>query len=243
MPDETEKPEEFPKFERVMIFSAHPDDPEFGAAGTLARLAAEGSCVNVVICTDGSEGGEDPAVPDAELSAQRYEEQRAASRALGLNECLFLGQPDGRLTPSLEFRREITREIRKFRPDLVLTHYPTYNLDTGIGGYHPDHLAVGQATLAAVYPAARNPRAFRELLEEGLEPWKVREVWIPTWTSGDYFVDITSTIDRKIAALEAHKSQFTGWENWQEEIRKRSHEAGEKAGYEFAEGFKRIKIF
>src|SRR5438270_13783685 len=103
MPDETEKPEEFPKFERVMIFSAHPDDPEFGAAGTLARLAAEGSCVNVVICTDGSEGGEDTAVPDAELSAPRYAEQRAARCALGLTECPSTGQQAGRLPTPMAF--------------------------------------------------------------------------------------------------------------------------------------------
>ena len=116
------------------------------------------------------------------------------------------------------------------------------NIDTRIGGDHPDHIAVGQATLAAVYPAARNPRAFRELLGEGLEPWRVKEVWLPTWNMGDFFVDISSTVDRKIAALRRHESQFQNWENWEENLRDRMKQIGEKSGYEYAEGFKRIKI-
>jgi LmbE family N-acetylglucosaminyl deacetylase len=119
---------------------------------------------------------------------------------------------------------------------------PVIDINTPIGGYHPDHLAVGQATLAAVYPAARNPRAFRELLAEGLEPWRVKEVWIPSWNLGDYFVDISSTVDRKIAALRRHESQFQNWENWEENLRDRMKQIGEKSGYEYAEGFKRIKI-
>ncbi len=239
---EEKKTEEFPQFERAMIISAHPDDPDFGAAGTLARLVDGGSRVTIVICTDGSEGGEDPTVLDAELSRVRYAEQCAAAAELGINDVVFLGHPDGRLEHTLEFRREITALIRKHRPDLVLTHVPAINLDSPIGGYHPDHLAVGQATLASVYPAARNPRAFRELLDEGLEAWKVKEVWIPTWNQGDFFVDISSTVDRKIAALRRHESQFQNWENWEQNLRDRMKQIGEKSGYEYAEGFKRIKI-
>jgi LmbE family N-acetylglucosaminyl deacetylase len=241
---EEEQPEEFPTFERAMMVSAHPDDPDFSAAGTLARLAAAGTTVTVVICTDGSEGGEDPTVPDAELSKRRYAEQCAASAELGITDVVFLGHPDGRLEPTIEFRGEIAAQIRRHRPELVLTHVPNINLDMPIGGYHPDHLAVGQATLGAVYPAARNPRAYRELLAEGLEAWKVKEVWIPMWTQGNYFVDISSTVERKFAALRRHESQFANWENWEEGMRDRMKQsaAASGTGFEFVEGFKRIKI-
>ena len=241
---EEKQPEEFPTFERAMMISAHPDDPDFSAAGTLARLAAAGTRVRIVICTDGSEGGEDPSVPDAELTKRRYAEQCAASAELGIDDVVFLGHPDGRLEHTVEFRGEVAREIRRHRPDLVLTHVPTINLDMPIGGYHPDHLAVGQATLASVYPAARNPRAYRELLAEGLEAWKVKEVWIPMWTMGNFFVDISGHIDRKIAALRRHESQFQNWENWETVLRDRMKQTAQASGtgFEFVEGFKRIKI-
>ncbi len=239
---EEKEPEEFPQFASALIISAHPDDPDFAAAGTLARLVDGGAKVTIVICTDGSEGGEDPTVPDAELTRLRYAEQSAAAKELGIEEVVFLGHPDGRLEPTIEFRKEVTGLLRRYRPELVFTHVPVINLDTPIGGYHPDHLAVGQATLGAVYPAARNPRAFRELLDEGLEPWRVKEVWIPSWTQGDFFVDIGSTVDRKIAALRRHESQLKNWENWEQNFRERMKQVGEKSGYEYAEGFKRIKI-
>src|SRR5437588_2999891 len=174
---EDHKAEEFPRFERVLVIGAHPDDPDFSAAGTLARLVEGGAKVTIVICTDGSEGGEDPAVPDAELTQLRYAEQCAAAAQLGIQDVVFLGHPDGRLENTLEFRKELTALIRRHRPELVLTHFPSISIDAPIGSYHPDHLAVGAATLAAVYPASRNPRAFRELLSEGLEPWRVKEVW------------------------------------------------------------------
>lgn len=239
-----EEREEFPTFERALMISAHPDDPDFSAAGTLARLAAAGTQVRIVICTDGSEGGEDPDVPDAELTSRRYAEQCAASAELGIGDVVFLGHPDGRLQHTIEFRREIAAEIRRHRPELVLTHIPAINLDFPIGGYHPDHLAVGQATLAAVYPAARNPRAFRELLDQGLEAWKVKEVWIPMWTRGDFFVDITAQVDKKIAALSRHRSQFQNWKNWKKGMRDRMKQTAKASGtgYEYVEGFKRIKI-
>jgi LmbE family N-acetylglucosaminyl deacetylase len=239
---EEKSPEEFPQFATAMIISAHPDDPDFGAAGTLARLVDGGAKVTIVICTDGSEGGEDPTVPDAELTRLRYSEQCAAAQELGIDDVVFLGHPDGRLEATVEFRKEITALLRSHKPELVFTHVPVINIDTPIGSYHPDHVAVGATTLGAVYPAARNPRAFRELLDEGLEAWRVKEVWIPTWNQGDFFVDISSTVDRKVAALRRHESQFQDWENWEEDLRGRMKQIGEKSGYEYAEGFKRIKI-
>jgi LmbE family N-acetylglucosaminyl deacetylase len=232
------------RFERVLVVCAHPDDAEFGFGATVARLADQGSEVTYVVCTDGSQGGEDPAVPDEELTLTRYQEQRDAAAVLGVRDVVFLGHRDGHLFPDLELRRELVREIRRHRPDLVLAQSPLRVLGSGIGAYHPDHLAVGEATLQAVYPDSRNPRAFRELLQEGLEPHRVREVWVGATQEPDHFVDVTDYIDRKIQAIECHRSQLgkphhgsDGPGKW---IRERLHAVGEQAGYEYAEGFRRL---
>jgi LmbE family N-acetylglucosaminyl deacetylase len=239
------EPEEEPKFERALVISAHPDDPEFGSGATVAYLTRKGVEVHYVICTDGSAGGEDPSVPDEELIRTREREQCDAAMVLGVKDVVFLGYKDGTLTASLDLRRDITRQIRRFRPDLVITHMPARVLSVPIGAAHPDHLATGEATLAAVYPDARNPRAFRELLQEGLEAHKVKEVWIPAAADGDYFVDATDLVETKIEAIMCHKSQFEKPDmepdapaKW---IRERMKMTGEKAGYEYAEGFRRLK--
>ena len=229
-----------PKYERALVISAHPDDPEFGQGGTVAKLAAEGVEVSYVVCTDGSEGGEDSTTSDPELTECRYREQRAAAEILGVKEVVFLGLPDGRLTPSIDLRRELTRQIRRFRPDIVFTHTPVINLSVPIGAYHADHLAVGQSTLAAVYPASRNPRAFRELLQEGLEPWRVKEVWIASWVEGDHYVDISASIEKKIAAIMAHQSQTANWKDMEKNMRDRHASLKERSGFEYAETFRRI---
>ena len=234
-----------PKYKRVLVVLAHPDDPDFGAGGSICRLADEGAAVTYVIVTDGSQGGEDPKQKDAELKAIREREQRAAARVLGVKKVEFLGYKDGHLTPDLKLRHDIVRMIRKHKPELVITHIPGRALDVPIGGSHPDHLAVGEATLAAVYPDSRNPRAFRGLLKEGLEPHAVKEVWIPFWTQGDLLVDITSTLDRKIKALHKHKSQVAkpgqAWD-FEKFMRKRHADIGKRGGYRFAESFKKISI-
>lgn len=229
---------------RVLVISAHPDDPDFGSGGTVARLTRDGVSVGYVICTDGSQGGEDPAVPDAELTRVRYQEQRDAAARVGVTDVVFLGFRDGHLEPNVELRRAVTAEIRRFKPDAVITHSPLRDLDVPIGASHPDHLAVGEATLAAVYPDARNPRAYRDLLAVGLEAHVVREVWMPAFTAPDKVVDITDTIDDKLAALQCHASQFQkpGLEEgapgkW---VRERSAKVGEKHGFKYAEGFRRI---
>ncbi len=241
MPEESEPA----KFDRVLVVSAHPDDPEFGFGATVAKLTSEGADVRYVVVTDGSLGGEDPTVPDSELTATRYQEQRAAALVLGVTEVVFLGFPDGELTVDIPLRRAITKEIRRHRPDLVLTHAPARMLGVGIGASHPDHLAVGEATMCAVYPDARNPRAYRELLAEGLQPHKVREVWLPVFGEADHFIDATPLMDRKIEAILQHKSQFQKPDlpegapaKW---IRERAKQVGEKAGFEYAEGFKRLE--
>lgn len=247
-PTQPEPQSQQPKpLERVLVVSAHPDDPEFGSGATIAKLTSEGAQVYYCICTDGSQGGEDPTVPDAELSERRYAEQRAAAEVLGVQDVTFLGFRDGHLRSDIELRKAITAEIRRRRPDLVITHLPTRVLVTqGIGAFHPDHLAVGEAALAAVYPDARNPRAYPELLEQGLEPHKVREVWIPAFGESDHFIEVTDELlERKIEAILCHRSQFEkpGMEDgapgkW---IRERMKQTGERAGYRYAEGFKRLE--
>jgi LmbE family N-acetylglucosaminyl deacetylase len=234
-----------PKFKSVLVVSAHPDDPDFGAGGAIAKLAKNGSRVTYVIVTDGSQGGEDPKQKDSELVAIREKEQKAAARVLGVKKVEFLGYKDGHLSPDLKLRHDIVRMIRKYKPELVITHIPGRVLDAPMGGSHPDHLAVGEATMAAVYPDSRNPRAFRGLLKEGLQAHEVKEVWIPLWTSGDYLVDISSTLDQKIAALRKHKSQVSKpgreWD-FEKFMRKRHREVGKRGGYRYAESFKRITV-
>jgi len=241
-----EKKEALP-ITRVLVIAAHPDDPECGFGATVAKFARDGAEVFYCIVTDGSQGGEDPHVPDEELTATRYHEQRCAAAKLGVKDITFLGFPDGYVEPNVELRKAITADIRRRRPDLVLTHAPVRVLVTqGIGGFHPDHLAVGEATLRAVYPDARNPRAYRELLTEGLEPHKVREVWLPGYTEADHFVEVTpDLLELKIEAIMCHASQFQkpGIEEgapgkW---IRDRMKAIGEKAGFEYAEGFRRLE--
>lgn len=237
---------ELPKLERVLVVSAHPDDPEFGFGGAVAKLTSEGTEVIYVICTDGSQGGEDPEVPDADLTATRYEEQRAAAGVLGVKDVVFLGFKDGHLAPDLDLRRAITEQIRLFKPDAVFTHSPIRNLSIGIGASHPDHTAVGEAALSAVYPDARNPRAFRDLLSEGLTAHKVKEVWLGAWTDGDHVVDVTPYVDKVIQALRCHRSQFEkpdrdpDWD-FEKFLRERLAEVGKPHGYEYAQRFRRIE--
>jgi LmbE family N-acetylglucosaminyl deacetylase len=234
-----------PKFQKVMVVSAHPDDPDFGAGGSVARLADSGAEVTYVIVTDGRQGGEDPTQKDSELVAIRQKEQKAAAKVLGVKKIEFLGYKDGHLSPDLKLRRDIVRMIRKHKPELVITHIPGRVLDAPMGGSHPDHLAVGEATMAAVYPDSRNPRAFRSLLKAGFAPHEVKEVWIPFWTLGDYYVDVTKTLERKIEALKKHKSQVAKpgrtWD-FEKFMRQRHRDIGKKAGYQYAESFKRITV-
>lgn len=248
-PEGPSEPEVTPAapLETVLVVSAHPDDPEFAAGATVAKLAAGGARVFYCVCTDGSQGGEDPDVPDHELTERRYAEQRAAAAVLGVAEVTFLGLKDGHLAAGLDLRRAITAEIRRRRPDLVITHNPMRSLSTGIGASHPDHLAVGEATLCAVYPDARNPRAFRDLLEQGLEPHRVREVWVSAYDQADHFIEVSrELLELKIKAIGCHASQFekpgTDVENGPRQwITDRMKQLGERAGFEFAEGFKRIE--
>ena len=190
---------------RVLVVVAHPDDIDFGMSGTVAALTAAGSEVVYAIATSG-EAGPPEDVDRSELAVLREKEQRAAAAAVGVHDVRFLGLPDGHLVADLELRRCISAQIRIVRPDLVLQQSPERRYDR-IYASHPDHLAVAEATISAVYPDARNPHAHTNLSLEGLEPHSVPEVWIGGLEPPDLFVDITDVFDRKVAALSAHESQ------------------------------------
>jgi LmbE family N-acetylglucosaminyl deacetylase len=193
-------------FDRALVICAHPDDVDFGAAATVATLVDQGTEVRYCIVTDGEAGGSDLSQSRAEMAKVRQEEQRAAAALVGVRDLTFLGYPDGRLTATLELRRDLSRVIRQFRPDLVMAPSPERNW-TVIFASHPDHLAAGEAAVDAVYPDSRNPFAHPELLEEGLEPHTVRALWLMAAPVANVAVDITDAFSRKVSALACHVSQ------------------------------------
>jgi LmbE family N-acetylglucosaminyl deacetylase len=188
--------------------TAHPDDVDFGTAGTVAAFTKAGLEVTYCIATNGEAGGSDRSVSRADMAVLRQREQRAAAAEVGVTDLRFLGHPDGRLQPTIELRRDISRVIRQVRPERVVTQSPQRRWDF-IYASHPDHLAAGEAAVSAVYPDARNPFAHPELLEdEGLEPWTVNELWIGGVPDINVAVETTSTITQKVAALLRHESQI-----------------------------------
>ena len=201
-----ERPDEDPL--RILVVTAHPDDVDFGAAGSVAVWTAQGAEVSYCIVTDGDAGGWDPEMERAEIPRIRRAEQTAAAALVGVEELIFLGYPDGRLEASLDLRRDLARVIRQVRPHRVVCQSPE-RLWEVIFASHPDHLAAGEAVLCAVYPDARNPFAFPELAAAGYEPHVVAEVWIMATPRPDRFVDVTETFERKLAALRCHASQGT----------------------------------
>jgi LmbE family N-acetylglucosaminyl deacetylase len=205
---------------RVLVVTAHPDDVDFGASATVAAWTRAGIDVSYCICTSGDAGGFDDT-PRDQMAPLREAEQKAAAVEVGVHDVTFLRYPDGKLTPSIELRRDISREIRRVQPQRVLTQSPEIWWKR-LGASHPDHRAAGEAALAAVYPDARNPFAHPELLaDEGLEAWTVRELWIMGAPEErvDHPVDVTATIECKIAALGAHGSQTAHMEGLEERIR------------------------
>jgi len=192
--------------ERALVVAAHPDDADFGAAGTVAGWVAAGVEVTLLLCTRGDQGGFDDT-PREEMPLLREREQRAASAELGVTDVRFLdGFGDGWLEPTWELQRQIVRVLRDVRPRRVLCQSPVRMLQR-LQASHPDHLAAGEATVRAVYPASENRFAWPELLDEGLEPWKVVELWLMAHEDSQHVVDITDRFDRKLAALGAHASQ------------------------------------
>ncbi|MBE1533608.1 LmbE family N-acetylglucosaminyl deacetylase [Actinomadura algeriensis] len=192
--------------QRILAVMAHPDDVDFGAAGSVAGWTDAGIEVVYLMVTDGDAGGFDDGLTRPEMAALRRDEQRAAAKIVGVTDVRFLGHPDGRVEATLDLRRDIARVIRQVRPDRVVMPSPERNYER-IYPSHPDHRAVGAAALDAVYPDARNPYAFPELLTEGLEAWTAREVWLSGGPTANHYVDITDRFDRKVSALRAHASQ------------------------------------
>jgi LmbE family N-acetylglucosaminyl deacetylase len=201
-------PRDDSEIERALVIAAHPDDADFGSAGTVATWTTKGIEVSYCIVTSGQAGGFDPTVPRSKIPGIREAEQRAAADEVGVHDVTFLGYPDGAVEVTQELRRDIAREIRRVRPQRVVCQSPERNWNR-IGASHPDHLRTGEAALCAVYPDARNPFAHPELLTAGLEAWSVAEVWINAAPTAllNHWVDITDTFDRKVAALKAHVSQ------------------------------------
>ena len=227
--------------------TAHPDDVDFGSAGSVAAFTAAGLEVTYCIATSGEAGGSDRTITRADMAALRQDEQRAAAAVVGVSDVRFLGHPDGIVVANRELRRDISRVIRQVRPERVLTQSSERNLEF-IFASHPDHLATGEAALDAVYPDARNPFAHPELLDdEGLEPWSVPELWImgPGGQGAGIAVDTTATVERKVAALMAHKSQMADPDAVAQRVQDWGRANGELAGLgegRSAELFRTVQI-
>ncbi|MGH3281127.1 MAG: PIG-L deacetylase family protein [Trebonia sp.] len=218
------------EIQRVLVVAAHPDDIDFSAAGTIALWTDAGIEVTYCIVTDGDAGGFAETVPRAEMAPLRRQEQTAAAEVLGVHDLRFLGYPDGRVEPVLALRQDLARVIRQVRPDRLVCPSPERNYQR-IGASHPDHRAVGSAALDAVYPDARNPFAYPELLaDEGLEPWTVREVWVPAASGAGHYVDVTLVFPRKVAALRAHESQTGHLDDLEEVLRSWLTRTAERGG-------------
>ena len=228
---------ELSDFERALVIVAHPDDAEFSSAGTVALWTAAGVAVTYVICTDGAQGSADPSLQAFELAAIRQREQLAAAEVLGVEHVEFLGHPDGGLVADVRLRRELTRAIRRFRPDRVVCQNAVRHY-ANLGGNHPDHLAAGQGAIEAVYPFARNRYAFPELLAEGLEPHTVGEVWVTGTETPDRLVDVSATLERKLEALRCHRSQQK--DDPGARVSARLAETGKPHGMAYAEAFRRV---
>ena len=227
---------------RFMVIAGHPDDAAFGPAGTAARWIDEGSTGWLVCCTSGDAGGEDPDADPLELAAVREREQRAAADVIGYAGVTFLHMPDGALVNDLILREHLVREIRTFRPDAVLATDPTV-IFYGDGGInHADHRAAGIAAVDAVYPAARNPMAFPALARSGLTAHKVRRLYLFWPNEPNVRVDISATLERKIAALAAHASQIKEPARLAERIRAWAAEEGESIGVAAGEALRMLII-
>jgi len=237
MPDDR-----LPTPERVLVVAAHPDDVEFGAGATIARWVGEGSAVRYLVVTRGEKGSDDANADPEALAKLREHEQRAAAAELGVDGVDFLDQPDGQVVASLALRERVTWAIRSFRPEAVMTHDPTVLFVNNEWVNHPDHRAVGEATVDAVFPTARDPLNFREHLDAGVGPWKVAELYLWSTNEANQIVDVAATLDRKIAALEHHASQFRSFDEIARWVRQRAEELGERAGYGAAEGFRRVTL-
>jgi LmbE family N-acetylglucosaminyl deacetylase len=227
--------------ESAIVIVAHPDDPDFSCAGTMARWAKSGTRICYVLCTSGDVGIAEPGMTREKAAQIREKEQREAAKIVGVHEVVFLGEPDGMLQPTLELRKKIVREIRRFRPEVVVTGDPTRVWSGNSYINHPDHRAAATAALDATFPAAGQPNLFEELATEGLSAHKPRKVYVTSWEEADVFVNIEDTIDVKVAALRAHKSQMKDWDP-EPRIKEWAALRGEGKEMAYAESFRVITL-
>ncbi len=225
------------EWDTYMWVVAHPDDAEFSSAGTIARLTALGRKVVIIQVTSGDKGTPDSSVPGHELAFGREVEERNAASVLGVSEVVYLRCTDGELVPDLALREKIVRQIRRFKPDVIVSHdpYRPYAL-------HPDHRACGFAAIDSVYPTARDPHYFPEHLEEGLEPHKTAEIWFFNAEHPDLVVDITETFDTKISSLREHASQVGDGIEMAKRVRERNAEVAADQSFELAEAYKVVQM-
>lgn len=234
-----------PEGNSVLVVMAHPDDAEFGCGGTIAKWAAAGKEINYVLCTSGDKGSSDLDMNTYKLAQQRRVEQINAAHTLGAKDVVFLSYEDGTLRNTLELRRDIVREIRRFRPDAVICQDPTMRFGGNRYLNHPDHRAAGDACLDAVYPSARDPHVFPELLVENLMPHKVREVFMSTQQNPDVWIDISDCFQRKLDGLRQHTSQVgERMDQVEQRIRERAAATARQHNlpYELAEGFRYFRL-
>ena len=228
--------------ESAMAIVAHPDDIEFSCVGTLARWANAGSRISYVLCTSGDVGIDEPGMTRERASEIREVEQRHAAEIAGASEVIFLREPDGMLVATLELRKKLVREIRRFRPEVVVCGDPTIVWAGNDYINHPDHRAAATAALDATFPAAGQPNLFEELELEGLKAHKPRKVYVTTWDeSADVYVNIESTIDVKIQALRAHISQMKEWDP-EKSIRDWAAERARGKEMSYAEGYRVVTL-
>jgi LmbE family N-acetylglucosaminyl deacetylase len=232
----------FPHPERVLVIVAHPDDPEFGVAGTCAVWAAQGAEVTYVIVTDGSKGSAEEDMTREKLIEVREAEQRQAAEAVGVSNLVFLRQPDGEVSNTYELREKLVRQIRKYKPDVIVTHDPSTRIFRDSYLNHRDHRVVGDTTLDAIFPLARDRLNFPEHEAEGLAPHKVLDVFLIFSDQPNYWVDITTTVEQKIKSLQAHKSQIGDLEELAKRIYERTQAVAEHVSFEYGEAFRRVQL-
>jgi LmbE family N-acetylglucosaminyl deacetylase len=227
--------------ESAMAIHAHPDDIEFTCAGTLARWARAGSRVVYVLCTSGDVGIDEPGMTREQAAQIREAESLEAAHIAGVNQVIFLREPDGLLQPTLELRKKLVREIRKFRPEVIVTGDPTIIWSGNDYINHPDHRAAAMAALDATFPAAGQPNLYEELAQEGFTAHKVRKVYAHVWGKADVFINIEETMDIKIAALRAHKSQLKDWDP-EPMLKEWASDAAKGKEMQYAEAFKVVTL-
>jgi LmbE family N-acetylglucosaminyl deacetylase len=227
--------------ESAMAIVAHPDDIEYSCAGTMARWAKAGTRICYVLCTSGDVGIDEPGMTRSRASAIREAEQLEAAHITGVEDVVFLREPDGMLMPTLELRKKLVREIRRFKPEVVVCGDPTIVWAGADYINHPDHRAAATAALDAVFPAAGQPNLFEDLAQEGLSAHKPRKVYVTTWNGADQYVNIEETIDIKIQALRAHTSQMRDWDP-ANLVREWATESGKGKEMPYAEGFRVVTL-